>query len=176
MASLDSPPAAFAVPPHVVDDSGLVAVWFTDPPGVVLQLTQPARGTTAIAEWIVGPAYGQIVSRFPDARDLRVVLDMRQMTGRAATARALLIEHAKLIAPRLGTVIILPSIHLGSLYIKVVEATAVMLRAFGIRIQLESNLERALAKLELRVDASPEAARPAAAPPRSNARTGRAQV
>src|SRR5262245_61337066 len=101
-SSLDiSHPAAFAVPPHVVDDSGLIAAWFTDPPGVVLQLTRPARGTTALAEWMVGPGYAQVLRRFPDARDLRVVMDMRQMTGRAATARALLIEHAKLISPRL---------------------------------------------------------------------------
>jgi hypothetical protein len=142
---------AFAVPPHVVDESGAIVGWFTEPAGVVLQLTRPTRGTTELAKWLVGPGYTQIIRRFPDTRDVYVVLDMRQMTGRAATARSLLIEHAKLIAKQLGTVVVLPSVHLGALYVKVIEATALMLRPFGVRIEIEHDLQRVLIDGRLRV-------------------------
>ena len=169
-----TPSPAFAVPPHAQDESGVIACWFTDPPGVVLQFTCPARGTTELARWLCGPGYEQLLNRFPDAAELRVVLEMRQMTGRAATARAVLIEHGKLIAKRLGPVSILPSVHLGPFYVKLVEGTALMLRAFGLRIEIESSLERALAKQELRPAAAYDLARPAA-PLRSPARS-RAQL
>ena len=135
---------AFAVPPHIVDESGAIVGWFTEPAGVVLQLTRPTRGTTELAKWLVGPGYTQLIRRFPDTSDLYVVLDMRQMTGRAATARALMIEHAKLIAKQLGTVVVLPSVHLGALYVKVIEATALMLRPFGVRIEIEHELQHVL--------------------------------
>jgi hypothetical protein len=168
-----SPP--FALPPHVIDDSGVIAAWFTEPPGVVLQFTRPERGTTELARWLVGPGYNQLVRRFPDAQELRIVLDMRQMTGRAATARAVLIEHAKLVAPRLGRVIILPSVHMGAFYLKLVETTALMLRAFGVRIELEQSLERAIAKQELELATGFEPSRSTGAL-RNATGTGRAQL
>jgi hypothetical protein len=166
---------AFTVPPHVIDESGAVAAWFTEPPGVVLQFIRPARGTTELAKWVVGPAYNQLVRRFPDGYELRIVLDMRQMTGRAATARAVLIDHGKLVSQRLGRVIILPSVHMGAVYLKVVETTALMLRAFGVRIEIEQSLERALAKQDVRLATPFEPSRAAGAA-RNVAGTGRAQV
>jgi hypothetical protein len=170
-----APSPAFTLPPHVIDDSSAVAAWFTDPPGVVLQFMRPTRGTTELAKWVVGPGYNQVVRRFPDCYELRVVLDMRQMTGRAATARAVLIDHAKLVSQRLGRVIILPSAHMGSFYVKVVEATALMLRTFGVRVEIEQSLERALAKQDMRVASPFEAPRPSGAV-RNASGTGRAQL
>jgi hypothetical protein len=166
---------AFTLPPHAIDDSGAVAAWFTDPPGVVLQFIRPARGTTELAKWVVGPGYTQMLRRFPDCYELRVVLDMRQMTGRAATARAVLIEHAKLVSQRLGRVIILPSDHMGTIYLKVVETTALMLRAFGVRIEIEHSLEQALARQGVRIASPLEPMRSLGAT-RNTAGTGRARV
>ena len=166
---------AFAVPPHLLDDSGAIAVWFTDPPGAVLQFTRPERGTTELAKWLCGDGYEQLLRRFPDGEKLRFVLDMRQMTGRAATARSVLIEHGKLVAQRVGPVIILPSMHLGPFYVTVVEGTALMLRAFGLRIDVDHSLERALSKQEMRLAPVLDVARPAINV-RSAAGTGRAQL
>jgi hypothetical protein len=166
---------AFTLPPHVIDESGAVAAWFTEPPGVVLQFIRPARGTTELAKWVVGPGYNQVVRRFPDCYELRIVLDMRQMTGRAATARSVLIDHAKLVSQRLGRVIILPSLHMGAVYLKVVETTALMLRAFGVRIEIEQSLERALAKQDMRMTSPLEPTRSIGAT-RNTAGTGRARA
>jgi hypothetical protein len=158
-------------PPDATDPTGLIAAFWTDPPGVLLQLTRPARGTTAMAEWLIGPLFDALVRRFPEGRDLRVVLDMRQMTGRSAIARALLIRHARTIAARLNHVVVIPSLHMGPTYVKVLEAAAVLLAAAGVPLAIEHNLDRALAKHGLRVDqplaagAAPSTARDA---PRRN--------
>jgi hypothetical protein len=106
---------------------------------------------------------------------LYVVLDMRQMTGRAATARSLLIEHSKLIAKQLGHVVVIPSVHLGALYVKVIEATALMLRPFGVHMTIEHDLQRALCAAGLRLASAQDLTRTqAGARPQSG--TGRAHV
>jgi hypothetical protein len=152
------PPSAthvggFATPPDLIDPSGLMAAWWTDPPGVLLQLTRQARGTTAMAEWLSGPFFDAFVRRFPEIHDLHVILDMRRMTGRSAIARALLMRHAKAVGKRLGQVVILPSVHMGPAYVKMLEATALLLAAAGVSVVIEHHLDRALAKQGLRVAA-----------------------
>jgi hypothetical protein len=139
----------------------------------VLQFTRPTRGTAELARWLVGPGYTQLTRRFPDSSELYVVLDMRQMTGRSATARALLIEHSKLVAKQLGQVVVIPSLHLGALYVKVIEATALMLRPFGVHITIEHDLQHALCEAGVRLAAAQDLTR---APARPQSGTGRAHV
>lgn len=141
---------AFSVPPHLCDPTGAIAVWWTDPPGGLMQLTRPARGTADMAEWLVGPAFELMLSRFAGVNDLRVILDMRQMTGRSAMARSVLLHRAKSIANRVGHVVLLPSVHLGTGYFKIVEGTAMMLRLAGLPVDVEYGLHRVMEKHELR--------------------------
>jgi hypothetical protein len=170
---------AFSVPPHLTDPSGAIAVWWTDPAGGLMQLTRPARGTVEMAEWLVGPAFELLLARFTGVSDLRVILDMRQMTGRSATARAALLHRAKSVAGRIGHVVLLPSVHLGTTYFKIVEGTAMMLRLAGLPVDVEYGLERVMDRYELRpagsrhLDLASEVTREALAPsagPRGHAR------
>lgn len=162
---------AFAVAPHVIDPSGAIAAWWTDPPGALMQFARAGRGTTEMAEWLVGPGFDLLLSRFPGASDLRVVLDMRQMTGRSATARSLLLQRGRNVAGHIGHVVLLPSVHLGAAYVKIVEATALMLRMGGLRVDVELGLERVIAEHGLRpatsvgVDLASELAREARTAP-----------
>ncbi len=152
--SPDNPPApapAFAVPPHVVDDSGSLVGWFVEPAGMLLQFAHEARGTTRMVEWMVGPVFERLIRRFPAQRGLRVVLDMRNMTGRAATARALLIANATRVLPRVGRVVLVPSRHMGSDYVRVVEVSARLVTAMGLPVDIEDTLEHALAKHAFRL-------------------------
>ena len=94
--------AGFPTTPDVSDPSGLIAAYWTDPPGVVLRFVRPARGTAKLSEWLVGPAFELFTQRFPGETQLRIVLDMSQMTGRSATARAVLMQSAARFAPYVG--------------------------------------------------------------------------
>jgi hypothetical protein len=140
-----------ATPPHLIDPSGTMAVYWTDPPGAVLQLQRATRGTTTMAEWLVGPVLDQLFARYPDVTDLGVVLDMRQMVGRSATARSLLIQAAEKAIGRIARVVLLPSIHMGTAYIKVIEATALLLRLSGYEVHIEDDLDVALSKHGIRI-------------------------
>jgi hypothetical protein len=140
----------FATAPHVVDPSGVIAAWFTDPPGVLMQFARPSRGTTEMAEWLVGPGFDLLMARFPGARELRIVLDMRSMTGRSATARSLLLQRAKTVHDHVAHVVILPSQLLGPAYVKIVEGTALMLRLAGLRVDVEHEIERVVTRYRLR--------------------------
>lgn len=132
--------------PDLCDPSGLIAGYWTDPPGVVLRFVRPARGTTKVAEWLVGAAVEQVLERFPGETQLRVVLDMTQMTGRSATARATLMQSAARFVPYVGQLVLVPSVHMGSTYINVVEASVAILRLVGLRVDIEHSVDRALAK------------------------------
>ena len=136
---------------HVLDPSGTIAISFTEPPGAVLQLVRPARGTTEIAEWLAGPGLELLLQRFADARELRVILDMRRMTGRSASARAVLLQAGLRAAGRISHVVLLPSLHMGPAYLAVVETAAALLRLSGQRVDIEHDLAHVMERHGVRV-------------------------
>jgi hypothetical protein len=147
-------------PPHATDPSGAVSLRYTDPPGVLMQLVRPARGTTEMAEWLTETGLTMLFARFPHARDLRVILDMRLMTGRSASARALLIQAGMRCVSRVGHVVLLPSQQLGEAYLAVVEAAAALVRSSGLRVDIEHDLAAVLARHAVRIDSGGAPPRP----------------
>jgi hypothetical protein len=148
------PTRAFSAPPDLVDDSGAMIGWFIEPAGLLLQPAYPVRGTTQMAEWLVGPGFERLAQRFAGQRGLTIILDTREMTGRSASARALLIANATRVLPRVGRVVLLPSRHMGSAYLRVVEASASIVRAMGLRLDIEHDLDSTLAKHAVRLASS----------------------
>src|SRR5262249_45167483 len=73
----------FSAAPHILDDSGAMIGWFIEPAGVLMQLVRRTRGTVQMAEWLVGYGLDRLLQRFAGRRGLRVILDMREMTGRS---------------------------------------------------------------------------------------------
>lgn len=136
---------AFGAPPHLVDDSGALRAWFIEPAGALLQFARPVRGTTQMAEWLVGPAFDVLVQRFSGRRGLRVILDMREMTGRSASARAVLLANVLRVLPRIGHVVMLPSQHMGAEYMSVIELTVRIVNAMGLPLEVAHDLESVLA-------------------------------
>ena len=53
--------------PHLVDPSGVVGIWFTEPAGAVIQFLQPARGTVALARFLADTAYVELRRRFAES-------------------------------------------------------------------------------------------------------------
>jgi hypothetical protein len=147
-------------PPHATDPTGAVDVRYTEPPGVLLQLVRPARGTTEMAEWVTETGLTMLFARFPHSRDLRVILDMRLMTGRSASARALLIQAGMRCVGRVGHVVLIPSQQLGAAYLAVVEAAAALVRSSGLRVDIEHDLQAVLARHAVQIARSEAPPRP----------------
>jgi hypothetical protein len=149
----------FSAAPHIIDDSGAMVGWFIEPAGVLMQLVRRTRGTVQMAEWLVGYGLDRLLQRFAGRRGLRVILDMREMTGRSASARALLIASATRALPRIGHVVVLPSRHMGEEYVTVVEVTARVVSAMGLRVDVEHDMDKVIARHAIRLGA-PRAAEP----------------
>lgn len=141
-----SPKESAFAEPHLIDPSGSLGVYWTDPPGALVRFIRQERGTAEMAEWLVGEGLSLLLARFPGSRELRFFFDMREMTGRSATARAVLMRASTLPGLRIKHVVLLPSQHLGAAYPTVIEASAIVLRLIGYRVHVEHDLERALAK------------------------------
>lgn len=142
----------FSGAPHIVDPTGAIAIYWTDPPGALLQLVQSTRGTSEMAHWLVSDALELLFSRFPGVDGLRVVIDMRRMTGRSAMARSVLMNASGAAAGRIGHVVLLPSQHMGPAYLHVIEATAVALRLIGYRVDVEHDLDLVLSQHAIRTE------------------------
>ena len=130
--------AAFQVPPHLLDPSHTVAVWFTEPPGAVIQFTRPAVGTVALAEWLVGPAQAQLVRRFPDDCPLVFVLDLGLMTSRDPVARPILTGAARALKERVTRSVLVAPVEASSIYLASLKASISLLRVFGVTVSILS--------------------------------------
>lgn len=143
-------PIAFAATPHLVDPSGVLGIHWLEPAGVLVRFMHLERGTAEMSHWMTTAGLELLSRRFAGRTDMRVVLDMRNMIGRSATARSLLMQAGSVANDRIEHVVILPSQHMGSAYIKVIEASAIALRLLGYRVDVEHELEHALKKHGLR--------------------------
>jgi hypothetical protein len=151
--SASSYASEFSGVPHIVDPSGAIAIYWTDPPGALLQVVQDTRGTSEMAHWLATEGLELLLSRFPGVDSLRLVIDMRRMTGRSAMARSILMNASGgQAAERIAHVVLLPSVHMGPAYITVIEAAAVALRLIGYRVDIEHDLDDALDKVGVRTE------------------------
>jgi hypothetical protein len=142
---------AFAAPPHLVHPSRDMVCWFTDPPGIVIQIVRAAQGTRAMTEWLGHTAEHALFARFPGAVNLTVVLDLSLMTGREPGARNGLVEPAKRMKARVARTILVPpraasQVYLGSMY-----AATALLSAFGVHVEINRTMSKALIAYGLRV-------------------------
>lgn len=130
--------AVFAVPPHLEDPSGTVAIWFTDPPGSVMQFVRAGHGTVEIARWLVGPALEKTLQRFPGKTKLRLVMDLSLMTGRDPAARAVLVETTKKFRERIALSTIIPPQNASVVYLAALNVSVSLLQVFGVPIEVQT--------------------------------------
>lgn len=150
-------PPAFPVPPHVrYGREDELHVWFTEPPGAIVQMSKPQHGTLEQSRWLIGPGLALLRQRFPDAQQLVLVLDFRNLTRRDLAARKVLIDSAPETAKYFSGVFIVPPLQTNVVYRTTLQAAAVLVSALGTRIAIVDNLSSVMIEQGLRVaDAEP---------------------
>jgi hypothetical protein len=156
--------APFTVAPHLSDATGGLAVWFTEPPGAIIQIAKPCHLTAEMARWLVGPGLTAFAARFPEPARLILVLDLGLMDGRDVAVRPLIIDAAKDLRPRLARAILLPPRRASAIYIASLKTGVAMLRVFGVTIEIARALSDVVSSAALRPAVG---ARPSAFPPRT---------
>jgi hypothetical protein len=139
---------AFDVPPDILG-ARVLRAWFTDPPGVVVQMAQPSRGTVELAEWMVGPGYTRLRGRFPASERLILVIDLSLMEGRDPAARAVMMDKAREFNRLFERTIIIPPLQSNPVYLTTLHAAAALLTAFGVDLKLEKSLAGVIAQWKL---------------------------
>jgi hypothetical protein len=143
-------PAGFTASPHLRDASGALAVWFTEPPGALIQVAEPCQLTVDMARWLVGPGFAALEARFPEPARLILVLDLGLMAGRDVAVRPLIVDLAKALRPRLARAIVLPPQRASALYIASLKTGVAMLRVFGVTVEIGRSLSDVVSTVALR--------------------------
>jgi hypothetical protein len=141
-----SPP--FAAPPDVHGAEGL-RTWYTDPPGAIVQLSAPARGTLGMAQWLVGPGFARLRGRFPGEQKMILVLDLSLMEGRDPAARVVIMTKAREMAGFFSRSFIVLPVKANAVYTATLHAAAAVLSSFGIDVVIARSLADVLARCNL---------------------------
>jgi hypothetical protein len=130
-----------------MDPSNSVAVWFTNPPGAVIQYARHAPGSVALAEWIAGPARAAFLERFPGDGPVVFVLDLGLMKGRDPVARPIVTAAVRSLKDRIERAVLVPPEEATAVYLASLQASISLLRVFGVSVSIET-LPDALRSLE----------------------------
>ena len=142
----------FAAPPHVTCPVGPLQGWFTDPPGAVVQLTEATEFTIEMARWLVGPGFALLHERFQSRSErLVLLLDIRPMTSRDPAVRTLFMETAREQGGRFAAVVVIPPLQINPVYRTTLQAAAALVSAFGIELEITTQIGDALTRHQLRL-------------------------
>lgn len=130
--------AAFATPPHLLDPSRSVAIWFTNPPGAVAQFARRASGSVVLAEWGAGPALERFLERFPGDGPIVFVLDLGLMVGRDPVARPIITAAVRSLKSRIARAVLVPPEEASAAYLASLQASISLLRVFGVPVSIET--------------------------------------
>jgi hypothetical protein len=140
---------AFDAPPDL-HGAGVLRAWFTDPPGAVVQMMRPSRGTVEVADWMVGPGYARLRGRFPGADSLILVMDLSLMEGRDRAARVVMMDKGREFNRLFARTFIIPPLKTNPVYPTTLHAAAALLTAFGVDLKVESSLANVIAQWKLK--------------------------
>jgi hypothetical protein len=143
-----SPP--FDEPPHLLHPSGALAIWFTDPPGMVTQFQYGARATDDLAQFVARLGFAALLELRGRRRDrLCFIHDLSLMSGYEPDARQTmtmwgleareLVERVVVVPPRQGV----ESVRLG------LEGSAAVLVARGMLLDFAPTIEEAVARCKV---------------------------
>jgi hypothetical protein len=156
---------AFATPPHVTSPKGDLVAWYTSPPGVVVQMVEAKPADAAMVRWLVGPARDQMLQRFPGVTDLILVIDFSLMTTREPAVRKIMSDSAKEMKPYIGRSILVPPANGNAIYLKSLAVSVLLLRGFGVNIELTKSIAFTVTSLGLRALMADGGALPTVPPP-----------
>lgn len=139
---------AFGRVPHM--SYGGAAVWFTSPPGAVVQLVEPVRGTLDLVNWIIGPAYDELDRRFPGRTALILVFDLQLMTGRSAASRSAFLAKARECGRRFSEGLFVPPRAATGAYRQSMAAAIALIRALGVHVEIAASAVSAVASRNLK--------------------------
>ena len=142
----------FAQPATLRCPFGPLWVWYCSPAGAVVQMMEACVFSREMAEWMVGPAHATFSEHFGHQAQLRLLLDLRPMTSREPTVRAVIMEAGSRILHTFSHVRVVQPHKPQPLYMVTLKAAAALLSAFGPEVHIDASFDEALAALSLQAE------------------------
>jgi hypothetical protein len=148
--STDTVQPPFASTPHLTHPSGAGSIWFTEPAGAVIQLTQPTHVDAEWAHWLL-PANAEALRRLhPKAHSFTLILDFTLMLSRDAEARKVFRSSAALLAPARVRVALIPPTNMSPMFANSISVLAALIAPVGVELRFEKTLALAESNYGLR--------------------------
>jgi hypothetical protein len=145
-------PAPFdTTAPTLVDPSGTLRVWLTDPPGMLDQMAIGCPVTTEVAHWLVHVAGGAMVAAYaPDAR-YTFLHEWRGVTTYTTEARLGIINWGRgLGLKRVERIDIVLAQDAGTLFRMAVQGGAMTMSVLGVKCALVDDVDATINATNLR--------------------------
>ncbi|AUX24959.1 hypothetical protein SOCEGT47_055000 [Sorangium cellulosum] len=141
---------AFQRQPHLVDGSGSVGVWLTQPAGMLVQLLRETVTTGDIARFISHDAYQRLVGVMrPDERAF-FLYDMALMVRYETEARVILTQWGLNVRDRIEHIVIRPPPEMNKLGRMGIQTIAAAMSLARVPIDIVDDLEPFLRARNLR--------------------------
>jgi hypothetical protein len=112
-------------------------------------MLEPRVGTAAMARWYVTEARQALYERFPGAKRFVFVVDLSPMISRDPQMRSIVGDAAKEMKDQVARCVLIPGASGGAIYQKSLEIAVLLLRGFGVNIELGKSLTHTVASLGL---------------------------
>ncbi len=138
-------------PPAMVHDASGLRVWFTDPPGLVTQITDSTEISTAMAEFIAGPVNDEL-AKLPRAPGQRLIFlhEWTHFRSYEPAAREILTEWAMSLRDEIGLMLFVISKEANSMVRMGIKVGTMTLKLAGIDSELVDTIHPALAARGIR--------------------------
>ncbi len=135
----------------MVHDASGLRVWFTDPPGLVTQITDTTEISTAMAEFIAGPV-SEALARLPRTPGQRLIFlhEWTHFRSYEPAAREILTEWAMSLRDEIGLMLFVISKEANSMVRMGIKVGTMTLKLAGIDSELVDTIHPALAARGIR--------------------------
>lgn len=142
--------AAFRAPPHLIDPSGDVAVWITEPAGMLVQLMHETAATVEMARFISQEAFSRLVGVLgPDERAY-FIYDMALMVKYDSEARMILTQWGVAVRDRIEHIVVRPPPEMNKLGRMGIQTIAAAMSLVGVKLDVVDDIEPFLRARNLR--------------------------
>ncbi|XYH94571.1 hypothetical protein ACMHYB_43080 [Sorangium sp. So ce1128] len=150
----EMPPSSHKPPfrrqPHLLDDSGSVGVWITQPAGMLVQLVRETVATGEIARFISVDAYQKLVSVMRPGERAFFIYDMALMVRYETEARVILTQWGLSVRDRIEHIVVRPPPEMNKLGRMGIQTIAAAMSLAGVQLDIVDDIEPFLRERNLR--------------------------
>ncbi|WP_437973679.1 hypothetical protein WMF11_33740 [Sorangium sp. So ce295] len=141
---------AFRRQPHLLDDTGSIGVWITQPAGMVVQLLRETVATGEAARFISVDAYQKLVGVMRPGERAFFIYDMGLMVRYESEARVILTQWGLNVRDKIEHIVVRPPPEMNKLGRMGIQTIGAAMSLAGVQLDIVDDIEPFLREQNLR--------------------------